>query len=233
MVKNILVLLSLIILLAIPSSSYAETEAALPTTATETSTTPTTKPIKAARIEAKNAMKEAVAEAKDALKEKMSEAREEFKEKLAAIKDQRKMNVLTNLDARIQDINKKRTTEMSARIERLTKILATITEKTTALKSQGKDTEALESNIDEATEALEEAKAAVDAQAAKDYVVDVTTETALRTAASTTVKTFTADIKAVHKLVVDAQLAIKETYKDLGLLMGEKSSVTPSVTATP
>ncbi len=232
MVKNILVLLSLIILLAIPRSSYAETEAAM-TATTETSATPTTKPVKAARMEAKDAMKEAVTEAKDTLKENMSDAREAFKEKLAAIKDQRKMNVLTNLDARIQDINKKRTTEMSTRIERLTKILATITEKTAALKSQGKDTATLEADIDDATKALADAKSAVDAQAVKDYVVDVTTEAALRTAAATTVKTFTADIKAVHKLVVEAQLAIKKTYKELGLLMGEKASITPSVTATP
>ena len=122
---------------------------------------------------------------------------------------------------------------MSQRIERLNAILNKISTRAAALKAEGKSTTSLEASIDAAQEAVDAAKLSVDAQAAKDYVVSVTTEDALKTNASTTVKQFMSDIKAVHKEVVDAQIEVKKIFSDLAKLAGEEPKVTPTVAATP
>lgn len=172
--------------------------------------------------------------AKDAMKEEILAAREEFKTKMAAIKDTRKQKALSNIDARIAEINKKRTTQMGERLDRFTTILSKISTREAALKADGKNTTSLAAEITAATEALDDAKAAVAAQSAKDYVVEITTDTALRTGASSTIKEFMTDIKAVHSQVVAAQKAVVKVFRSVAQLQGA-DKLTPTVTtaATP
>lgn len=200
---------------------FAQTDTTTTMVAAEATITPTVKTLRATR-----------AEARDAMKDKLSQAREEFKEKLTAIKDQRKLNILTNLDTRLGEINKNRTTQMSERVARLTTILTTVSTRGATLKGIGKDTTTLDSNIKSAQTALDQAKTAIDTQVAKDYVINVTTETALKSAASTIVQQFIADMKAVRKTVVDAQAAVRKAHTELTKLSGD-ASATPTVTATP
>ncbi len=166
---------------------------------------------------------------KDVAKDKMMEARNGFKAKLQGIKDARKQKTVENIDSRISEMNKKRTTIMSERLERLTSILDKISAKAAALKAEGKSTTTIEADIILATAAIDTAKAAVAEQAAKDYVMDVTTDAALKTDAKETVATFITEIKATMEKVTLAQKAVVKAAKGTGLLM-EKPSVTPSVT---
>ncbi|MDO8270017.1 MAG: hypothetical protein Q7T54_05120 [Candidatus Levybacteria bacterium] len=218
--KLLIIILSFFAILLIPSTIFAQTDTTT-IVAEEATVTPTVKTLRTTR-----------AEAKDAMKDKISQARDEFKERLATIKDQRKLNILTNLDRKFGEINKNRTTQMGERVARLTTILTTISTKGATLKEEGKNTTTLDANIKSAQTALDSAKTAIDTQAAKDYIINVTTETALKNAASTIVQQFITDMKAVHKTVVDAQAAVRKAHTELAKLSGD-ASATPTVTTTP
>ncbi len=176
-------------------------------------------------------MKDKMTETKTEMKDKMSAARDAFKEKLATIKDQTKQARLTNIDSRISEMNQKKTTEMAKHLERFSTVLSKISSRAASLKASGKVTTALDSDIASAQAAIDAAKAAILAQSAKDYVVNVTTEAALKGAASTAIKTFFTDIKAVYDKVIAAQKAVQKAYQTLNQL--SNTAVTPTVTATP
>lgn len=167
---------------------------------------------------------------KDEMKDKMMEARNAFKAKLQGIKDEKKQKTVENIDSRISEMNKKRTDMMSEKITRMTSILEKISAKATTLKTEGKSTTTLEADILAATTAIDTAKTAVTDQAAKDYVMNVTTDAALKTGAKTLVTTFITDIKATMEKVTLAQKAVAKAARGAGLLM-EKPSVTPTVTS--
>lgn len=227
--------MSSFVFLAYPAFALAEDSATTLTTTTtetnETSVTPTTtntrlpkKPVAALREETK--------EAKSELKDKTSEARDDFKAKVSAIKDEKKKQIINNLDLRIGTINTNRTNEMTKILERLTTVLGKISTKEAALKSEGKNTTKLAADITSAQSAIDAAKQAVTEQAAKTYTMNITTDTALKSAASTTIQQFMTDMKAVRTKVLAAQQAVVKAYKDLGQLMGVTPTPSPSVTAT-
>lgn len=201
--RHFLVLFLLLAVL-LPNSAFAQTDdaASTPTPAAKT-------PIRTQVQDAVKARNQAISEATDAMKDKMTAAREAYKEKLAAIKDERKQAVVAKIDTRLNEINEKSTMRLSERVTRLTQILDRIASEASSLEEEDA---ALNTQIETARDALDEAMRAIEAQAAKDYVVNVTTETALKNAVSTTIRQFATDIKAVHKLVVDAQKEIREAH---------------------
>lgn len=240
MEKKLLVFLSFFVFLAYPAFVLAEdtsTTANTTTTtqasdATETPTTTNTRLLKKPVATLREEVKEARGEVRDAMKDKMAQAREEFKTKLSAIKDEKKQQIVTNLDSRISTINKNRTTEMSERLDRLTNILGKISTKEATLKSEGKNTVKLAADIVAAQAAIDAAKQAVTDQAAKVYTMNITTDTALKSAAATTIQQFMTDIKAVRTKVLAAQQAVVKAYKEVGQLMGVTPTLTPAVTTT-
>lgn len=218
MSKYLLIVFSFV-LLGSPSVVFAQESDTTTTTIAEV--TPTAASSVRTQVQnAVNSRTQAITKAKDEAKDKMMEAREAFKQKITEIKDQQKLNRITNLDSKLNQINKRRTDQMSEKLGRLTDILSRLSVKAAALKSDGKNTAALESSIETAQEAVDAAKTAVAEQAAKDYIITITTESALKTNASATVKQFSQDIKAVHKEVVEAQQAVRETFEELKELEG-------------
>ncbi len=140
-------------------------------------------------------------EAKSTMKAAMSEARTAFKEKMQGIKDAKKLKIVEGLDTRINEMNKKKTTWMTERLTRLSSILSKFT------------TTGDPDDVVDATAAIEAAKTAVTAQAAKDYVLEVTTETALKTNARALIKEFITDMKAVNEKIRLATVAVAKVAK--------------------
>lgn len=235
--KKLLILLSSFVFLLSPVYAFAEETATTTTTATtetnETTITPTEATTKTRLLKKPAAsLREETKEAKTELKDKISEARDDFKAKVSAIKDEKKKQIINNLDLRIGTINTNRTNEMTKILERLTTVLGKISTKEAALKSEGKNTTKLAADITSAQSAIDAAKQAVTEQAAKKYTMNITTDTALKSAASTTIQQFMTDMKAVRTKVLAAQQAVVKAYKDLGQLMGVTPTPSPSVTAT-
>lgn len=239
--KKLVVFLSFFVFMGYPALSFAQNATTMTATANDTLTnTPTaTTTVPNAKLPLRKPMAAAREELKDLksdLKDKMQQAREEFKTKMAAIKDQKKQQLIANLDARIATMNKNRTSEMSDRLDRLTLILGKISTKEASLKTEGKNTTTLASDISAAQAAIDAAKTAVTNQAAKDYTMNITTDAALKNAASATIQQYKTDITAVFLKVKAAHQAVVKAYKDLGVLMGvtpTPSSAVTTVTPTP
>lgn len=235
MSKYLLIVFSFVLAAAIPASALAQksmdTMEATTMEATETNAVAQppaqTRPLNTTQpANARTLVQERTNEARSTAQERVSAAREAFREKMATITDQQKLNRLTNLDTKLNEINQRRTAQLSERLERLTAILSRISSQEAALEEE--NTTTLMARITTAQNAIEDATDAVDAQAAKDYVVNITTETALRTNASTTVRQFATDIRSVHKEVVDAQDAVKAAYQALIDLTEEETAETPT-----
>ncbi len=236
--KRLLVIFSVLIFGISPSLAFAEDSATTNTITSDTTVTATPTTTKEKHNETSKVrptIASAMKDAKTEMHDKKEEVRTEFKTKLAEIKDAKKQSIVTNIDARINTINKNRTDEMSKRLERLTTILTKISTKEATLSSEGKNTTTLKNDITAATTAINAAITAVSDQAAKDYVVTLTTDTALKTNVSTVIKQFMSDMKAVYAKVVAAQSAVRKAHTDLAKLMGvtpSPTTTTPTVTAT-
>lgn len=214
--KKLLTIFSVLILGFNPVLAYAQSPT---TTATPTPTA------------TKSSVKDAMKQARDDMKEAVSQAREDFKTKLAAIKDQRKQAIMANFDAKIEEINTRRTTQMTEHVERLQRVLDNISTKAAALKTQGQNTTTVDADITAAQAAIDAAKQAISDQAAKDYVVTITAN--LKGGASTTMRQFIADLKATFQKILAAKTAVRKAHTDMAKLMGVKVSPTGSLSGTP
>ncbi len=115
--------------------------------------------------------------------------REEFKLRLRELKDAKKQKILTRIDEKIAQINKNQTSAMLKRLERMAAILDRIEDPAGSA----------------ARTAILEARAAVEAQSAKDYTITITSEAALKINAGQTVSQLQADLKAVREKVEAAK----------------------------
>lgn len=227
MPKRILLALSVIFLFSFVLPSHAVGQVA-----TDAATSPLNKrqAVKDRRAE----KKEALDASRSARKEEFKQKREEFKLKLQAIRDEKKQAVVERIDAKIATVNANRTARMSEAISRMRSVLEKIQEKGDAAKTEDKDTTTLDAAIATSETALENAQIAVDAQADKEYIVTIESDTTLKSTVGKTVKQLQQDLQDTHKLVVDAKQAVMNARKELAKLRGEKTEMSsPSSTTTP
>lgn len=222
MSKKLAVAILILVFLINPVATSAQAVTITPTPSPALTKSPT-------RQDVKDAMKEA----REEFKTQMSQAREDFKTKLAALKDQRKQAIVTSFDSKITELNTRRTTQMTEHLTRLQRVLDNISTKAAALKSQGQNTATVDADITAAQAAIDAAKQALSDQAAKDYLVNITTPTALKNAASTTMRLFITDLKALFQKILAAKTAVRKAHTDMAKLMGVKVSPTGSVSVTP
>ena len=170
-------------------------------------------------------------EKKEAVMEKMSAAREKFKTRMATIKDEKKKVIVENIDSKIQGINERRTKLMLSHLGKISEVLARVSAKEVTLKAQGKDTASLSASIVAAQAAIDKAKAAVEAQALKEYNANITTDVLLRSAVTSIVNQFRINIKSVFELVLASKKAVREAHTQAAQLMGEtvKTPISPTV----
>lgn len=151
---------------------------------------------------------------------KSQAARDAFKTKIAALKDERKKTRVENVTTRFATINTNQTNYMSQALERLTAILDKLSTKSAAAKAAGKDTTALETAITNARTAIATAKTAVTAQAGKQYIPQITTDTTLRQNVSSTFTQLQTDLQTTRKSVQSAKEAVLNAYQELAKING-------------
>lgn len=139
---------------------------------------------------------------RDQNREEMKAKREEFKEKLQTVRDERKKKIVERADAKLTEINKRRTDAMVRHLDKMGEILAKV-------KVRGGDTTAAEA-------AVVEARSAVAAQAAKTYTITVSTEDKLRINVGETMKVLTTDLRNLHEgKIVPARKAVSDAIKSV------------------
>ncbi|KKU02512.1 MAG: hypothetical protein UX99_C0007G0015 [Candidatus Amesbacteria bacterium GW2011_GWB1_47_26] len=128
--------------------------------------------------------------------------REEFKQKLQTVKDERKKKIVERADAKLAEINKRRTDAMTRHLDKMSEILAKV-------KARGGDTTAAEA-------AVAEARSAVAAQAAKVYTITITTEDKLKINVGETMKALITDLRNLHEgKIVPARKAVSDAIKSI------------------
>jgi hypothetical protein len=148
--------------------------------------------------------------------------REEFKLKLKTIKDTRKQLTLERVASRSAEINKKRTDQMMNVLDRLTELLSRLEEKINQgnLGNQGN----LSSLIVLARTAIQNAKDAVGVQSQKEYVISITTESALRQTVGQMMSQLEQDLRATREKVIAARKATMDVFAEFMKLKGEKEA---------
>ena len=151
--------------------------------------------------------------------EKFKEEREAFKEKVSQIRDTKKKAVVTKIDLKIAEINKKRTEQMTQRLTKMSEILDKVGVRASESSTAGKDLTTVDTIVSSARIAVASAQTAVSTQAGKAYVAAIVSEDAIGDAMSTALQSLQTDLTAVQKLVKSAQLAVQSSVKELGKIM--------------
>ena len=153
--------------------------------------------------------------------EKFKEEREAFKEKVSQIRDTKKKAVVTKIDLKIAEINKKRTEQMTERLTKMSEILDKVGVRASESSTTGKDLTTVDAFVSAARIKVASAQTAVSAQARKVYVADIASEDIIGVAMSTALTSLQTDLTAVHEVVKSAQLAVQSSVKELGKIMDE------------
>lgn len=151
---------------------------------------------------------------------KPAEKREAFKQRLAQIKDERKKVIVERVDQRMVEMNKRRTDQMLAFLNRLDKILEKIELRKEKAKASGKDVSSVETAINEAKTKIETAQTTVKAQAEKSYTIEITSETGLKNSAGKTISSLQQDLRNTHKIVIEAKQAVQKVMSVLKVVKG-------------
>jgi F0F1-type ATP synthase membrane subunit b/b' len=158
--------------------------------------------IETAREEAKTRIEKAREEAKT----RMETKREKAKERINDIRDKAKQQLAEKLANQFEELNKKWTDNCIKQLDHYSAVLLKIQERADIASTNGKDTTATNIGITSAKTAIETARTAVVAQAAKSYVLDTSTLT-------TTVATTTDS--GQDKLVKNIRNAFQDLHKSL------------------
>mgnify|MGYP001577231330 CR=1 FL=1 len=117
------------------------------------------------------------------------------------IRDEKKQQILEHVNQQLNLINDRATKAMLKHLERLQSLLIKIKTRVPAV------------DITVAQKKIDEAKTAVETQAAKEYVIEFSNESGLRVGASAAKTKLRADIKAVREKVRLARQAVVDVLK--------------------
>lgn len=147
----------------------------------------------------------------------MQAKRDEFNTRITAIKDQKKKVVVERIDTKLAEVNKNHTA-------RFTDVLSKLQGLVDKFNQSATGTTVL-TDVTAAQAAIDAAKAAVEAQAAKSYVMTISDEATLKINVGATVSQLRLDLMAAHKMVVDAKQAVQKLRTDKAAM---KKEATPS-----
>jgi hypothetical protein len=142
----------------------------------------------------------------------IAQARGNFEAQLKTIKDQRKKTLTQRIDAKLAEINKKFTARYSETLTAYQQLL-----------DQGSRSLSINSSAStDVQKAIDLAKIAVEAQAAKIYTMNIVDDITLKQNAGTTVSQLRQDLTSVYKLVVDVKVMYAKFNS--GAITEEKTS---------
>jgi|GEM_PF-4607858 len=143
--------------------------------------------------------------------ERLRAQRQEFTEKLTEIRDEHRRGLLERIDQRLVLINTNRVNHFNRVLTRL----ETILEKIETLIGDNPSPVVSEALV-QAQESLALAQYTVETQAAQDYVIVITEESALKESAATVVVSFKNDLQSAAQVLNEAKkavLALWSTYQ--------------------
>lgn len=142
----------------------------------------------------------------------------ELKAKLSQFKDKKKAEVAQKVNDNLNKINKNRTDHFLKFLDKAAGILNKVETRVNGIV--GKDTTSAKAAIADARVSLASAKAAVQAQAAKDYTITISSETKVRSDVTSVRDRLHQDLQAIRKQVVDAKQSVANAIKVASTSLG-------------
>lgn len=142
----------------------------------------------------------------------------ELKAKLSQFKDKKKAEVTQKVSNNLNKINKNRTDHFLKFLDKVAGVLNKL--ETRVNGAVGKDTASAKAAIADARASLASAKAAVQAQAAKDYTITVSSETKVRSDVTLVRDRLHQDLQAIRKQVVDAKQSVANAIRVASTSLG-------------
>ncbi|MBI2068835.1 MAG: hypothetical protein HYT67_01890 [Candidatus Yanofskybacteria bacterium] len=183
----------------------------------------------------KEEFQDKVREEKKQLEERIKEKRTELKERLEKIKDERKKQVVERIDKSMDELNARMVKHFTEVLDKVEGVLNRVSERTEKAKAAGADVSVVVAAIDQAVNAIREARAAIEAQAGKTYTINVTDEATLKNRVGEARQSLRADLKVVQDAVKAAHEAVRKVAVALGQIIRPSPSpkVSPSPTPLP
>lgn len=153
-------------------------------------------------------------------REQMASRAAQLRQRLDEFKDKRKAALVERINNVLNRINEKRTEVMRKHLERMSELLDKLVYRVASKGAEGKDTTQADGAIASASAAIASASAAVDAQALKDYTIEVSSESGVRADAKVARDALHADLRAVRQLVITAKQAIAAAIRTAATTLG-------------
>src|SRR3989344_1473893 len=182
---------------------------------------------------------EKVKQEQEALKTKIETKREDLKQQLQKVKDEKKKQTVERIDQSIDKLNDKMVKHFGEVLDKIDKTLDNISSRADkAAQERGADVALVRKAIDDAHNAVDVARLAVESQAGKTYIITVSSEGKLkidvqkaRQALHTDLKKVEGAVKAAHEATRKAAVALAQLKKIAS--PSPSLSPSPSVTTNP
>ena len=153
-------------------------------------------------------------------REEMQTKREEFRTKLAEIKDARKRKIVELIGLRFEKLNERWVNHWNKVLARLAEILTKIGTRADKAEAAGRDVSAVRAAITAARAAISAAQDALNTQAGKTYVIEITNEENLGQNVRETIQLARGDLRGVREKVREARQAVIEALRVLKGIRG-------------
>lgn len=175
------------------------------------------------KIETRAATREAkITASMDERKTKMATREAALKAKLQTFKDKKKAETAERVNTNLDKINQNHTAAMLKHLDKMSALLDKLETRVTSAKSDIKDPAAAKAAIAEAKAIIATTSAAVKVQAEKDYTIQITTETKVKTDAQAKREQLHQDLTALRKQVIDAKQSVSNAIKAAKSAQGVK-----------
>lgn len=165
---------------------------------------------------------------------RIQEKRDQLRQRLGNIRDERKRQAVERVDERMDALNERMSKHFSEVLERLDAILDRIVSRSEKASANGRDVSSVSSATEAARQAIAAARASVEAQAAKTYVISVTTESVLRQNVGIARQALHADLVKARDAVFAARDAVHRAATTLAQIPGiDGLEVPATATTTP
>ncbi len=154
------------------------------------------------------ARKEKIENRVAAVKEKVASREAALQAKLQAFKDKRKAEVTEKVSTNLNRVNQRQTEQMLNHLDKMSSILNRLESRVNNPTADIKDVNAAKDAISKSREMIASASTAATTQAAKDYTIQVTSESKVKTDAKSQRDQLHKDLKAVRQLVIEAKQSV-------------------------
>lgn len=153
--------------------------------------------------------------------EKFKGERQTFERKITELKDVKKKTAVSRIDAKVSEINTKRTDDMTVRLTHMSEILDKIGVRASEAKTAGKNISTVDSLVTSARASVTSAQTVVNTQASKQYIAEIQTDDTVGQAMTTTLSSVQTDMKTMFESVRVAHQAVQKAVNELGVILGK------------